>query len=786
VEVITDFIITQYRWLLILLVLSTAFFAYKAVGIPIVTNMDDLLSTKHPYVKLDKEFRKLFGGSNLVLVQVRAKRGDIFNEAALRTIRRITDEVTFFPGVDRNKVYSIAARKVKDVKVTSWGMSVPPIMWPDIPSKQEELIELKSRIFSNNAIYGSLVSFDGRAALVSCEFFTEGINYKALFNEFQKLRAKEENENIDINLAGDPIIHGYIDHYLSQTFTLFVLTLVGLIVFLAIYTRSLIFVGLPIISAFVCGCWGLGFAGLMGYNLDPLILVIPMVITSRALSHSIQFNERLVEELEIVREKREAVKRTVKALLYPGVGGIVADGVGIILIAIIPIPLLVKLAFFCFFWAMSICFGVLVLNPALVMALPSSWVGRKARPERGEKYVHEGGRFDRVLIKTAGWSRGKNVWIVFIVVLVIFGVTSYLNTKLIVGDAKPGTPLLWPGSRYNTDEKLINDYFPGVMNPFLIVVQGTKTDVIKQPQVLRAMVDFQRYLSGYPEVGGTLSYADLVRGINMKFYEDMPKWNVVPSTSEKVGMLCYLLEGGGAEPGDYDKYIDYEYQMSNIAVFCVDRVGTTIERVIDAGEKYIARVSEDKSLSELVKFRLGAGLIALRASVNKEIARFQVTLSVLAFLGIGVVCALFFQAVTPGWMLILPLFIANYLLFGYMAIVKIGLNINTLPVASIAVGIGVDYGFYLMERIKKEYAIHRDLDKSISIAIRTTGKAIIITVLTIALSVFSWAFSSIRFQAEMGVLLGLVTIFHLFGTLIFLPALVRVVKPSFIVKQPLL
>jgi len=179
-------------------------------------------------------------------------------------------------------------------------------------------------------------------------------------------------------------------------------------------------------------------------------------------------------------------------------------------------------------------------------------------------------------------------------------------------------------------------------------------------------------------------------------------------------------------------------------------------------------------------------LIALRASVNKEIARFQVTLSVLAFLGIGVVCALFFQAVTPGWMLILPLFIANYLLFGYMAIVKIGLNINTLPVASIAVGIGVDYGFYLMERIKKEYAIHRDLDKSISIAIRTTGKAIIITVLTIALSVFSWAFSSIRFQAEMGVLLGLVTIFHLFGTLIFLPALVRVVKPSFIVKQPLL
>ena len=143
---------------------------------------------------------------------------------------------------------------------------------------------------------------------------------------------------------------------------------------------------------------------------------------------------------------------------------------------------------------------------------------------------------------------------------------------------------------------------------------------------------------------------------------------------------------------------------------------------------------------------------------------------------------MFFRALSPGLILVLPLFVANFLVFGYMAIMKIGLNVNTLPVASIAIGVGVDYGIYFLSRVKEEYQRVNDLQEATAIAILTTGKAITFTALTIILSVTTWVFSSIKFQAEMGLLLSMVTLFHLCGALIFLPALVTVLKPRFIVK----
>ena len=335
------------------------------------------------------------------------------------------------------------------------------------------------------------------------------------------------------------------------------------------------------------------------------------------------------------------------------------------------------------------------------------------------------------------------------------------------------------------DEKKINEYFPGVMNPFLIVVEGNDIDVIKQPEVLNTMAQFQRYLAGLPEVGGTLSFADLVKNVTMKYYEDMPKYNIIPATLEEIGQVAYLMQGGGAEPGDFDPFFDLHFKLSNIRIYCRDRVGTTIESVIKKCEEFIAKASQDKDFSKFAKFKLGAGLIALRASIIQDIDEFQLTLLILALASMAFFCTLFFQSFSPTWIFIVPLFISEYLAFSYLAVRGIGLNVDSCPVISIAIGIGDDYGIYLLSRIKEEFATYRDLNKAVSVAIQTTGKAITLIAVTLGLSVTTWAFSSIAFQADMGFLLGLVTCFHLIGTLTFLPALVRLVKPSFIVNQPL-
>jgi len=767
----------NYRYIvLILLIAITAFFGYQISKITIVSNIADLLPHENPCVKLEDKFREIFGGSNLVLIQVKVKDGDIFNEKTLSKVRRITDKLIFFPGVDRYKVYSIANRKFKNVVVTDWGMEFPPLMWPDIPSTDGELASLKRKIYTNDMYYGTFVSFDSKAALISAEFFAEGIDYRVLFNEFQKIRAEEADGNTEINIVGDPLIYGYIDHYLNQTYVIMGLTFLAMVLLLYFYTRSFSFMFIPILSAIVSGIWGLGFAGVMGFNIDPLIFVVPLLITARALSHSIQFNERVQEEMERERNLKKAVENTMVALFYPGISGILTDAAGILIIAIIPIPLLVKLALICFFWATSVVFSVLFLNPVITLFSPAPDV---------EATNHARGFFDRLLDWTVSLSAGKNAWIVIILVVIISGGFLYLDNKypLIIGEAKPGTPLLWGDSQYNTDEAKINQYFPGVLNPLLVVVEGKEEGVIKEPAVLEAMVDFQWYVASIPEVMGSVAYPNLVKTIQMKFYEDYPKWFVIPKDSRKVGVVAYLMSGGGSEPGDYDKYVDYEFKNTNVNVFCKDRVGTTIESVMQKTEDYIHSFeAENPKASELIKFKLAAGLIGLRHAVNKEIEKYQFTLISLALLLTAIFCSFFFWSMSPGILLILPLFVANLFVNRYMSIMGIGLNINTLPITAIAIGVGVNYGIYLLGRVKEEMTNTKDLDTAVEIAIKTTGKAITFTALTIILGVVTWIFSSIKFQAEMGILLGVVTVFQLLGCLIFLPALILVVKPRFLMK----
>jgi len=112
----------------------------------------------------------------------------------------------------------------------------------------------------------------------------------------------------------------------------------------------------------------------------------------------------------------------------------------------------------------------------------------------------------------------------------------------------------------------------------------------------------------------------------------------------------------------------------------------------------------------------------------------------------------------------------------------IDLNINSLPVAAIAVGIGIDYGIYLMARIAEEYGKCGDYHSSNLRAVETTGKAIIFTATTLVAGVVFWAFVNLKFQSEMGLLLGLLMLLNMINALVFIPSLVALFKPSFVMR----
>ena len=113
---------------------------------------------------------------------------------------------------------------------------------------------------------------------------------------------------------------------------------------LVFHFRTLYGVLVPLAGVSVSTVWGLGIIALFDYNLDPLGLVIPFLISARAMSHGIQLVERYYAELPEAAGPQDAAQRTFESLFRPGSLGVVSDAIGLLLISIGSIPLNTKLA----------------------------------------------------------------------------------------------------------------------------------------------------------------------------------------------------------------------------------------------------------------------------------------------------------------------------------------------------------------------------------------------------------------------------------------------------------
>ena len=219
--------------------------------------------------------------ANTVTMLLQVRTGDIFNPATLQKIRQITDELYYIPAVDRFKITSLAVNTVVDMQLTSGGYTFVPIMFPHVPKTAAEAEELRQKVYSS-VFYGGLVWFDSKKTLITADFFDDEIDYSAVFKELIRIQKKYEDDNHILSMAGEPLHLGYIDSYVGTTMTIMVITLVVMLLLFLYYFRSFRGMVLPVAASLISGIWGLGFLVLLGYNLDPLVLVFPFLVAAMA------------------------------------------------------------------------------------------------------------------------------------------------------------------------------------------------------------------------------------------------------------------------------------------------------------------------------------------------------------------------------------------------------------------------------------------------------------------------------------------------------------------------
>jgi uncharacterized protein len=414
---------------------------------------------------------------------------------------------------------------------------------------------------------------------------------------------------------------------------------------------------------------------------------------------------------------------------------------------------------------------------------------------------------ERFLIWLAGgWRRPMMA----VVLLALLSLGLYFQQQLKVGDTTPGAALLYPEHPYNIAFSKVNEKFLGA-SQLVIIAEGNayctkggapcegdgctlcrpedegacgtekcvqREGAVKDAGVLNELDLFARFMAERPEVGGTVTATTLLKKIFRTFHEGDPKWETLPTRNDHVSQLFFLLTSGSRR-GEYDRFFDMSYTNATIAVFYKDYTHETIEHSIARAKQYIA---EHGAETEGVRYRLAGGLIGILAAVNEEVEwSYRVNL-ILILIVVFLLSYATYVSVIGALIVMLPSLVAQPLSEAVMYLFGIDMNINSLPVAAVGIGIGIDYGYYVLSRIVEELCAGEGFDLAIRRMFETTGKTVLFTGVSLTASIIFWVFFPMKFQADMALLLVLLLAFHLMGALMFIPPMVSLFRPRFAIR----
>ncbi|MGE0679697.1 MAG: RND family transporter [Candidatus Binatia bacterium] len=767
VEGYVAFIWRHRPFVLLVLLAVTGFWAYQAHKVEMYSQFADLLPQGHDYIRAYNQHRETFGGANIVTLVVQVKDGDIFNTETLKKIQYVTDQVDQINGVDHNQVASISHVKIRNVKTLPGGMVRSyPVLPVDVPTDPKELETLKFEMFNNDIVFNKYVSADGKAALVFAGFNEERLDYREIQREISRIRHEVEDANTSLYVAGEPMLKGWVWYFTNELFLIFAFTGIFVILALIVYFRRTYGVVVPLIGATVQGIWGMGWVGFWGYNLDPLILVIPLLITARAVSHGVQMIERYFEELEINQDQERAAFTCLNELALPGFTGVISDAGGIFVLSIATIPLIQKLAYYGSFWAFANIFCITHLMPILLSYFP--------KPQRTEHFVPH---WMQVTLAFLGRLTTHQIgrWAILAanVVIVMFGIRIALSVP--IGEQEAGSPLLWRDSHYNISARTINERFAGA-NQLVIYLEGERDHILKEPYVLATIEEMRRYMLEQPEAGDTRDLYSLARGLNRLYHYNDPRWQVIPPDLATTGNLIFVYEASAPISGVILEYTDLVYKNGQFVVFYKDVKGDTVREAIARARKFIT-----EHPIEGVHMRLAGGFVGTTAALNEEIDRSEKEATLLVILTVYILVWGSYGSFVAANMVMLALIAAGVASYMYISFMGIGLNINSLPVTAVGMGIGVDYILYVVDRVRREVPLAGgDMLQGIKRTISTTGMAVTFTATTMIAGIIPWYFmSSLRFSAEMALLLAILLVTHWLSALTLTPAMFAIFRPKF-------
>jgi len=639
------------------------------------------------------------------------------------------------------------------------------------------------------------------------------------------------NPDISVHIVGFTKVTGDVTDAALQVMLFFGLTVVATMLALWWYLGSFRVALLPLCCSVVAVIWEFGLLQSFGYGVDPFAIMVPFLVLAVSTSHGVQYVNTWADEVVQGRDAFEASRSTFRRLFIPGSIALLTNVAGFLTIYLVPIGSVRDMSINACLGMFAVIVTNKVMMPIWLSKLSVANVDafrrkRAARINAGDRIWHALSFVTEKPVAAA---------LVLLSLLVLAG-SWMVQSQRIVGDATTGVPELRPDSRYNRDFAAVTGNF-SIGTDILKLITETAPETCAQYDTLNQIDSFGWRMQNVEGVQSVKSITTVVRQAYLGLMDLEPKFGVLPRNGNVLSLINQDIQTSSGlldfhcaampvfvftadhRAATIARVIDAakRFNAQNADEFyaahpqvkpaaCEARTelrrnagirrdtlqiytdelrarGASDEKIgadpqaqtlQKAADDAAAQYQEQAAMSCPANFAIGSGNIGVMAAAN-EVVQAKELITVLAVYAVIVLLVLVSYRSLAGLLAIcIPLFMVSIFANALMALFGIGLKVATLPVVSLAVGVGVDYGIYIYDVLQDKVRNHgMSLREGYFQTLHQTGKAVIFTGLCLAGGVAAWLFSDLQFQRDMGKLLVFMFIANMLGAVLLCPAYYR-------------
>ncbi|WP_454739222.1 efflux RND transporter permease subunit [Cupriavidus necator] len=758
---------------LLLLAGFTAVMGVLGAKLELEAGFEKQMPQGHEYIKTFEQYRDQLFGANRLTIAVHAREGDIWNAPALTQVLKVTDAVTYLPGVNRSSVTSLWTPNVFFTEITEDGFRAEAVAGGDVVPERlsaDVIDKVRQRTVAGGHV-GTLVARDQSSALITAELADvdpatgkklDYIQFNRLLEEM--IRRPFENDKVEVQIIGFAKQIGDIADRGADVTRFFGIAflLTGVAVYW--YCRSIRLTLLPLGCSLVSLVWQFGTLRLLGYGLDPLAILVPFLVFAIGVSHGIQQINFIVREVAHGTDSAIAARRSFTGLLVPGSLALVTALVSFVTLILIPIPMIRELAI-----TAAIGVGYKIVTNLMMLPVAASYF--RFTPEFALRALARRERHSGWLGAVARIAQPRYAVIVTIAGAVVFGLAFWQSQGRHVGSLQAGAPELHADSRYNQDVAAIVNRFDVGLDWLTVVFAATperEGEVCSRADQFLFIDDFAWRMGSVPGVASADSLAAQLKLYNVGMNEGSPRMATVTRDPRGLGSQFQGVNNRIAGLSSSD------CRVQGVNLYLPDHRATTIKTVMGAVKQF-----RESNQLDGVDIRLASGNAGVQAATNEVLEVSELPMMLYVYAAILALVFLVYRDWRAMVACCLPLTVATWIGYWFMKELEIGLTVATLPVMVLAVGIGVDYAFYIYNRLQVQLAHGLEFTKALETAMKETGLATVFTAITLSVGVATWMFSSLKFQADMGALLTFMFLVNMVMAITLLPAFAAVLEKCF-------